>query len=293
MYISFTKMNGLGNDYIFINALDDESLFDKVNPYISQLSDRNFGIGGDGVIFITRSVVADCQMRMYNSDGREGPMCGNGIRELAKLVWDKKIIRQNPLSVQTQNGVLSLDLTIDKDDKVQSVSVQMGFLDFDPKNIPFNSPSNLTEKNIYTFDFSFNEQRYHFYVGGIGSKHAVCFVEDEVDNIDFCSIGKAIEQDKLLFPEGVNVELVNILSPTSGIMRVWERGSGHTLACGTGATFVAGVGMELGYFSSHATIEIQLEKGSLFISKNKDDQMIMNGVATLVFDGEIELSQFD
>lgn len=292
MKLPFIKMNGLGNDYIFVNALKNPTLIELVIPYISSLSDRNFGIGGDGVIFVTTSSIADCQMRMFNSDGSEGTMCGNGIRELAKLVWDKNIIQKNPLFVETKNGVLSLNLTIDNDNIMQSASVTMGKLDFNPENIPFNSPDHIKEHDIYVFDYIFNQNSYRFYVGGIGSKHAVCFLDEDVNTFDFCSIGKLIEQDKSLFPEGVNVEFVNIISSTCGIMRVWERGSGHTLACGTGATFVAGVGMKLGHFSSQKTIEIQLEKGSLFISKNQDDTMIMDGIATLVFEGEIHLSQF-
>lgn len=290
MKVSFTKMNGLGNDYIFFNALKNSSLVTQIIPYVPKLSDRNFGIGGDGVIIIESSDTCNCRMRMFNRDGSEGDMCGNGIRELAKLLWDKKIINKNPLLIQTNNGSLSVQMEFDQNKKMNTALVEMGCLDFDPKNIPFCSPNEHKIEGISVFTYLYNNQELLFYVGGIGSKHATCFLLEDVTNFDFCTIGNLIEQDKSLFPEGVNVEFVNIISSTQAIMRVWERGSGHTLACGTGATFVAGLGMYLGKFDPSKIVEIILERGSLFISQKDDGTMMMKGGADLVFEGMIDLS---
>ena len=290
MLVNFIKATGIGNDYIFINTLDQPELTQKIIPYIPKLSDRNFGVGGDGVIFLEPSACADCSMRMFNADGREGGMCGNGIRSLAKILWDKNIIKKNPLSINTGNGVLEISMEFDQNQKMSMALVGMGTLDFDPKNIPFCSPDKKKIDGVSVFTYLYNDQELLFYVGGIGSKHATCFLNEDVTSFDFCTIGNLIEQDKSLFPEGVNVEFVNIISPTQAIMRVWERGSGHTLACGTGATFVAGVGMHLGKFDPSGIVEIILERGSLFISQKDDGTMMMKGEADLVFEGTIDLS---
>ena len=289
--MNFYKMNGLGNDYIFFNALDNVSLTEYIIPYIPYLSDRNFGIGGDGVITIEPSSLADCRMRMFNIDSSEGMMCGNGIRELAKLVWEKDWIKKNPLLVETGNGVLSISMDI-KDDKMLMATVDMGSMNYKPIDLPFNSPDGAKEKGIYTFTRFHKEQNFLFYTGMIGSKHTTCFIEQDVKTFEFCSLGQSIEKDKVLFPEGVNVEFVNIISQKKVLMRVWERGSGHTLACGTGATFVVGLGMDLGYLDKDAEVEVILERGSLFISK-KDNMMIMKGSADLVYEGKIDFNQFN
>ncbi|MGL4677319.1 MAG: diaminopimelate epimerase [Brevinema sp.] len=288
MKIPFIKMTGLGNDYIFFNALD-QGLSLKILDLIPKLSDRHFGIGGDGVIFIESSQRADCRMRIFNSDGREAPMCGNGVRELAKIVWDQGLIKKNPLFVETKSGIIEIIMTINISDVMESASVRMGYLNFDPKEIPFCSPNGRRIKDIYVFEYFFQGRQFLFYVGSVGTKHATCFLEEDVDSFDFCCLGKMIEQDKVLFPDGVNVEFVNILSPTKAVMRVWERGAGHTLACGTGAVFVTGLGMYLGFFSTQEQIEIQLEYGSLFIYQDFSGMMVMNGTADLVFEGEINI----
>ncbi|MGL5955729.1 MAG: diaminopimelate epimerase [Brevinema sp.] len=286
MNIPFIKMTGLGNDYIFFNSLQKDLLPNIIN-LVPQLSDRHFGIGGDGVIVIEPSQNADCRMRIFNSDGREAPMCGNGIRELVKLVWDKGWIKKNPLSVETKSGVMDITLRIDASGLMESASVRMGYLNFDPKEIPFCSPDGRCVRDIFVFDYPFQGRQFLFYTGSVGTKHAVCFLEEEVDSFDFCGLGQMIEQDNDLFPDGINVEFVNVLSPTKAVMRVWERGAGHTLACGTGAVFVTGLGIHLGFFSDQ--VEICLERGSLFISQEHDGMMIMDGSADLVFEGEINI----
>ncbi len=274
MRLSFTKMNGLGNDYIFVNAIDDTSLIDTIIPFIPKMSDRHFGIGGDGVIFIASSDVADFQMRMFNSDGREGEMCGNGIRELARYVYSKNLSQKNPLAIETKSGIR----TIHKNGEL--FSVQMGQVNFDATSFCLLNDQKIKDVSVFEYESLL------FYVGSVGSRHAVCFMEQDVTMFDFYTLGHKLDKDKSIFYDGANIEFVNIISPQKAIMRVWERGAGHTLACGTGATFVVGLGMHLGYFD--ANVEVVLERGSLFISK-ENDTMIMEGEADLVFDGEIEL----
>ncbi len=287
MLLEFTKMNGLGNDYIFVDAFKNPEWVDKIRPYIPKLSDRHFGAGGDGVIFVAPSEKADCRMRMFNADGSEGPMCGNGIRELAKLVWDKEIIKNNPLMVETESGVKKVTLKLDRDGKVESAKVDMGALSLDTDDF-FNSPDGGQFDTIPVFNYPFEGKEYIFYVGAVGAWHAVCFLKENVEEFDFCALGMQIEKDKSLFPSGVNVEFVNAVTKNKCIMRVWERGSGHTLACGTGASFVAAVGRRLGYFGDD--VEVVLERGSLYITLDGDD-IIMEGSVDHVYEGITDLDK--
>lgn len=292
MILNFVKMNGLGNDYIFFNDLKNNNLTKFLIPYIPQLSDRHFGIGGDGVIVIESSKLCDCRMRMFNADGSEAAMCGNGIRELAKLVWEKNWIKKNPLIVETGYGAMIIRMDI-KDDKMLSATVEMGRMNFDSQSSYFLSPDQAQDQGVSTFLYSYKGENILFYVGSIGSNHATCFLDQEIEKtVDFCSIGRSIEHNKQFFPEGINVEFINIISSTKILMRVWERGSGHTLACGTGATFVVGLGMKLGLLDKTKTIEVVLERGSLFISQKNDEMMVMKGSADFVFEGTIDFNQF-
>jgi len=289
MLINFTKMNALGNDYIFFNAFDDPNMVNLIIPHVSKLSNRHFGIGADGIIIIESSELYDCTMRIFNSDGSEGIMCGNGIRQLTKLLWDKNIIRKEKLKIETLSGVREVTLLINEKFQMEMAIVNMGGINFDPKTLPFYQKKRIYKNNIPIFYEEYQSSKLCFYVGSLGNAHATCILEDNINYFDFKIIGKKIETNKNIFPDGINVEFVNIISDTKLIIRVWEKGSGHTLACGTGATFVVGLGMKLGILDPTKEIEVILEKGSLFISKNNDQSFNMKGIAELVFEGTINI----
>ncbi|MGL4394569.1 MAG: diaminopimelate epimerase [Brevinema sp.] len=289
MKIPFIKMTGLGNDYIYFNLLQTPDLSDLIIKNAVKLSDRNFGIGGDGVILILPSNQAYCRMQMFSDSGLEGEMCGNGIRGLAKIVWDRQLIAENPLTVETLAGIRSIEITSDQNNLMTLATVNMGALYLDPTTVPFCPPQIQTQNDISFFIYHHDNLELKFFVGciGKGSRHAVCFAEQDVDTIDFCTIGKSIELNEDLFPDRVNVEFVNILSSNTLKMRVWERGSGHTLACGTGATFAAAIASKLGFVSS-PSIEVQLERGSLFISE-QNLEYLMQGPSEYIFEGVVDL----
>ncbi len=266
--MKFTKMQGAGNDYVYINCFE-ETVADPCAVSI-KVSDRHFGIGSDGLILICPSDTADCRMRMFNADGSEGEMCGNAIRCVGKYVYDHGIVGKDKISVETLGGIKYLDLTV-KDGKVTAVTVDMG-----QPELTSELPEKITVDGV--------EQEF---VGiSTGNPHAVYFRKG-IDDLDLEKIGPSYENHSR-FPNRVNTEFVEIIDRGHIRMRVWERGSGETLACGTGATASATASILMGY-TDH-TVEVSLRGGTLTITLDKDSgHAYMTGPAVEVFSGEIEM----
>lgn len=266
--MKFTKMQGIGNDYVYINCFE-EAVKDPVQLSI-RLSDRHFGIGADGLILIMPSDIADCRMRMFNADGSEGAMCGNAIRCVGKYVYDHGIVDKKNLLVETKSGIRSLELTI-SDGTAGMVTVDMG----EPK-----LTSQLPEP------ICVDGADYEFVGISVGNPHAVYFME-EIDSLDLEKTGPAFECHER-FPERTNTEFIRVIDRNHIRMRVWERGSGETWACGTGATASVMAGIYLGYLD-HET-EVVLRGGRLLIRwDEKSNHVFMTGPAEEVFHGEIEI----
>lgn len=279
--IKFTKMQGLGNDYVYIDAIHQN--IENESTLARFVSNRNFGIGSDGLILICKSNVADFKMRMFNSDGSEAEMCGNGIRCVGKFVYDKKLTNKTNLTVETLAGIKELTLNI-KDGKVETVKVNMGNPILEPQKIPVNCEENPV-KNLL---IKAQDRTFKFSCVSMGNPHAITIVED-VKNFNVERYGKIIEVDKH-FPKRINVEFIQIIDRNHIKMRVWERGAGETLACGTGAcaSVVSCIINDL----TDRKVTVELLGGNLEIEWNKDDNLVyMTGTAVTVFEGE--LTQFD
>ncbi len=275
--MKFTKMHGCGNDYVYVNALE-ERVPDPCALAI-QVSDRHFGIGSDGLILICPSEVADFRMAMYNADGSEGSMCGNGIRCVAKYVYDHGMTDQTTITVETKSGVKELTLTVE-DGAVTQVRVNMGAPVLDPKKIPVIADGDRVVDEPVGIDGT----EYHMTCVSMGNPHAVVFVEDTA-SFPVERIGPLFEQNER-FPDRVNTEFVQVLSPEEINMRVWERGSGETLACGTG-TCAAVVACVLNGYTGER-VRVHLLGGDLDIEYDREaDTVWMTGPAETVFEGEI------
>lgn len=265
--MKFTKMQGIGNDYVYINCFE-ETVKDPAR--LAQfVSDRHFGIGSDGLILIMPSEIADCRMRMFNADGSEGAMCGNASRCVGKYMYDHGITDKKVLAMETKSGVKQMELTV-ADGKVTHVKVDMGIPEL---------TSRLPEP------IEVNGTPYEFVGISVGNPHAVYFVED-VDCLNLEAIGPAFEHHER-FPDRTNTEYVRILDRNRIQMRVWERGSGETWACGTGATASAIASAMMGH--TEDTVEVALRGGNLTITWDRESgHAFMYGPAVEVFHGEIE-----
>ena len=275
--MKFTKMHGCGNDYVYVNCFE-ETVDDR--PGLARfVSNRNFGIGSDGLICICPSDVADFKMDMYNLDGSYSPMCGNGIRCVAKYVFDKGLTDKTTITVETGGSVKTLDLNIE-DGKVKTVRVDMGSPELRPQFIPIAEHG----RNFINRSVIVDQDEYFVTALSVGNPHAVVFVPN-VDEIDIKTLGPKFENHPL-FPERVNTEFVQIVDKNTLKMRVWERGSGETLACGTGSTASLVAAALNGHTGNSATI--QLLGGELFIEWDRDkNKVYMTGPAVIVFDGEL------
>ena len=281
MKLSFTKMHGCGNDYVYFNCFGAE----VPNPekLAITLSDHHFGIGGDGIILICPSDVADAKMRMFNADGSEGKMCGNGIRCVGKYLYDYGIVGdKTQITVETLSGIKTLQL-YPENGKVKTVRVDMGAAMLSPKDIPVY----LDGDRVVDAPLVIDEKVYHITCVSMGNPHCVVFVKEDVDTLDLERIGPKFENNPL-FPERVNTEFVNILSDGTLKMRVWERGSGETWACGTGACAVGVTAVLSGLFKKGEDITVHLRGGDLVINYT-DKTVLMTGPATTVFEGTIDI----
>ncbi len=236
--INFTKMEGIGNDYIYVNLF--EETLSKPEELAKEMSHRRYGIGSDGLILIAPSQVADVKMIMFNSDGSKSEMCGNGIRCVGKFSRDRGLVKENSITIETGAGIKTLDLTMDSSDKVLSVKVQMGEPELDAQKIP----STLTGDKIVNHPFEFDGFRLNGTLVSMGNPHLVTFVEN-VKNVPVTEWGPIIEHSTQ-FPNRINIEFVQVVSKNEVIQRTWERGAGETWACGTGASAVCVAGVLTG-----------------------------------------------
>ena len=276
--MKFTKMHGCGNDYIYMDCTA-QSLPDPAAAAV-RLSDRHFGVGADGLILIRPSEVADFRMEMYNADGSEGKMCGNGIRCVAKFVYDKGLTDKTQLTVETRSGVKTLDLTVEEG-KVSQVRVDMGMPNCAAAAIPVVGMGDY----VVGREVSIAGMPWVITCVSMGNPHCVVWVED-VDALPLEEIGPRFEHHPM-FPDRVNTEFVQVVDPSHIRVRVWERGSGETLACGTGAC----ASVAAGYLNevTLSQVHVQLRGGELDVEIADDGRIYMTGPATTVFEGEIDL----
>lgn len=282
--MKFTKMEGLGNDYVYINCFEEK--VENPSEISVKVSDRHFGIGSDGLILIKPSEIADFTMEMYNADGSQSEMCGNGIRCVGKYVYDYGLTDKEDITVETLAGIKYLKLFV-KDGKVEKVTVNMGAPILEPKEVPVLADA-LPEGMDKVVDYPINVggKEYRTTCVSMGNPHSVVFVED-TDTFPLEEVGPLFENN-VFFPRRVNAEFVQIVDRTYAKMRVWERGSGETLACGTGtcASVVAAILNGL----TEDEVTVRLLGGELVIRWDRDENVVyMTGPARVVFDGEIEL----
>lgn len=278
--MKFTKMQGIGNDYIYVNCFEEK--VDDPERVSQIVSDRHFGIGGDGLVLIMPSEKADFRMRMFNADGSEGNMCGNATRCIGKFVYDNGLTDKTEITLETKSGIKYLTL-YPENGKVKTVLVNMGKAVLTPADIPMkaegesfiNKPIEVLGSEVYITAVS------------MGNPHAVTYVDDVV-SLDLEKIGPAFENHPI-FPERVNTEFIKVLDSHTIQMRVWERGSGETWACGTGACAAAVASVKNGYFKNGEEITVKLRGGDLFITYSTDGTVLMRGAAETVFTGEIDI----
>ena len=281
--LKFSKMHGIGNDFPIIDESQGEQIpeADKAEA-CRQLCHRNFGVGGDGVLFVVPSEVADIGYRMFNPDGSEAEMCGNGIRCFGDFVYRNKIVEKETMTVETKSGSKTIEITVEDGEPVL-FKVNMGKSTFKVPQIPMIADSEeFVDGDLDVIDTTFKATCVN-----VGNPHAILFVDD-VDAIDIDKYGPAIECHEV-FPEKINVHFVEVISKNEGKMRTWERGAGVTLACGTGATSTALAGVKLGLFDNE--VLLHLPGGDLEFNVYEEDGELgafMKGPAALVFNAEIQ-----
>jgi len=277
--MKFTKMHGLGNDYIYVNCFDQK--IDNPGELARKLSDRHFGIGSDGLVLILPSEKADFRMRMFNSDGSEAEMCGNAIRCVGKFVYDNRLTDKKTITVETLAGIKTLEMT-EKDGIIMLVRVDMGEPILEPARIPVK-----TDKDIFISEkIDVSGQYFNVTCVSMGNPHAITYVDD-VDNFPVDKIGPLMENHQL-FPKRINAEFVQVIDRNTLKMRVWERGAGETMACGTGACAVLVASVLNGISERRATVK--LLGGDLIIEwDEKTNKVFKTGPATTVFEGVIHI----
>lgn len=279
MKLNFTKMHGCGNDYVYFNCFDQP--LENPEALSVLLSDRHFGVGGDGIILICPSDTADAKMRIFNADGSEGKMCGNGIRCVGKYVYDSGIARKPEISIDSLSGIKLLQMEVE-DGVAVGATVNMGKAILTPSEIPTKFEGELA----VSVPLTANGKEHRVTCVSMGNPHCVLFVDD-VDSLNLESIGPAFE-NHAMFPERINTEFIRVIDDHTLQMRVWERGSGETWACGTGACASAVAAVLNGYCPKNEEITLHLRGGDLRI-RYTDEAVFMTGPATKVFEGSIEL----
>ena len=277
--MKFTKMEGCGNDYVYVNGFEEK--IDNPNEVAIAVSDRHFGIGSDGLIIINPSEVADFKMCMYNADGSEGKMCGNGIRCVAKYVYDFKLTDKDVITVETLSGIKTLKLNVENG-KVKTVRVNMGARILECDKVPVK----YDDEKMINKPVKVDGKTFNITCVSMGNPHAVTFIND-TDNLEIEKIGPKFENNEI-FPDKVNTEFIQIIDKKTVKMRVWERGSGETFACGTGAcaSVVASVLNRL----TENKVTVKLLGGELEIEYNQDENTVyMTGPARVVFTGEYDI----
>lgn len=280
MEIKFTKMHGCGNDYVYINCFEQE--ISSPGKLSMILSDRRYSIGGDGIILICKSEIADAKMRIFNKDGSEGKMCGNGIRCVAKYLFDNGIVKEKSgIKIETLSGVKIIDI-IDNSAKEDLVKVDMGKASLNPNDLPaiFGKDKIINEK------ITLGDETFNITCVSMGNPHCIIFC-DEVYSAKVKEIGSKLSSHKM-FPEGVNVEFVSVVDKNNITMRVWERGSGETLACGSGSCASVVAAVENGFCNKNEDVTVHLRGGKLVVNYT-DEKVYLIGSAVKAFEGTIEV----
>lgn len=283
MKLKFTKMHGLGNDYVYVDCIREcpKILMDNLSKAAEYMSDRHFGIGSDGLVLIMPSEIADFRMRMFNSDGSEAEMCGNAIRCIGKYVYDNRLTENTTITIETLGGIKVLDMTLEND-RVTMVKVDMGEPILNPTDIPVISDKDRFISQPVEIDGKI----YEVTCVSVGNPHAITYVDD-VMNFPLEQVGSKMEVHPL-YPRKINSEFVQVINRNTLKMRVWERGAGETMACGTGATAVLVASVLNNISERKATVK--LLGGDLIIEwDEKDNHIYMTGPAVKVFQGEINL----
>lgn len=278
--IQFTKMHGLGNDFIVIDAINQRLDELNLNQLAIDLCNRNFGIGADGLILVLKSDKSDFKMRIFNSDGSEPEMCGNGIRCFSKFLYDNKLVEKDIFSVETLGGIIVPALII-KDGFIEAIEVDMGKPVFGSNEIPIVG---INKEKILNEPIKVANETFLFTAVSMGNPHAVVFVDD-LQKLDIDTLGPLFETHPY-FPEKVNTEFVQIINRNEIALIVWERGAGRTLACGTGAAASVAAGIMNGLLERR--VIVHLPGGNLIIEWQNDEELIMTGPAETVFKGEID-----
>ena len=276
MSIRFTKMHGCGNDYIYINCFN-QNINDPEKLAI-EMSERHFSVGSDGLVLIMPSNVADARMRMFNADGSEGNMCGNAIRCIGKYLYDNQIVSKDVVKVETLSGIKTLHLCIGDDGKVSSVTVNMGQASFKPEDIGLSDGTEYINKKT-----TVKNKEYEITAVSMGNPHCVTYV-DNVKILNLLKDGPFFENNPL-FKNRVNTEFVKVISKNHLEMRVWERGSGETYACGTGACAICAASVKNGICDFNTEINVDLLGGTLKIKVLDDYTVMMTGPAKIVYEG--------
>lgn len=277
--MKFTKMHGAGNDYIYINCF--EEVVDDPSALAIKISDRHFGVGSDGLVLIKPSKTADFMMDMYNADGSRGKMCGNATRCVAKYVYDNKMTEKTEIALETLSGIKYIQMNIGADGKVKSARVNMGEPILQAQKIP----TTIKSEEVVNYPLTVNGIDYKVTCVSMGNPHCVVYIDD-TDSLKIESYGPYFEKFEA-FPEQINTEFIQMIDETSFKMRVWERGSGETLACGTGACASVVASVLNGYCKKDTDIKVILLGGELTIRWNSDDNCVyMTGPAATVCTGE-------
>lgn len=280
--MKFTKMHGCGNDYIYVDGAREIIPAERKSEVVKFLSDRHFGIGGDGVIFINPSDVADFEMEMYNMDGSRSEMCGNGIRCVGKYVYDHGLTRKTSLSIVSCGKIKYLELTVEEG-RVTKVRVNMGSPVLEATEIPVVAK----QSPVVDIPITVDGREYRMTCVSMGNPHAIVYVDEMIDDETMAKIGPLFEHHER-FPRRVNTEFVKVLDRERVQMRVWERGTGETLACGTGACAVTVASILNGLTEDGITVELLGGNLEIFWDR-KENVVYMTGPATTVFEGEIEI----
>lgn len=279
--MKFTKMQGCGNDYVYVNGFVEKIDTEAKPDIVRRLSDRHFGIGGDGVIFINPSEIADFEMEMFNADGSRSQMCGNGIRCVAKYVYDYGLTDKTSLTIESFGAIKYIDLTVENG-KVSLVKVNMGAPILAAKDVPVLSEN----EQVIDEEIEVEGKTYRMTCVSMGNPHAIVYMDD-VKNLDIDKVGPYFENHKR-FPERVNTEFVKVIDRNTVEMRVWERGTGETLACGTGCCAIAVSCILNGLTEDKVTVKVL--GGELLCEWDREANLVyMTGPAVTVFDGEINV----
>ncbi len=281
MNLKFSKMHGTGNDYIYVNGFTQK--LNNPSKTAIELSKYHFSIGSDGLIIVAPSETADVRMIMYNSDGSEGKMCGNGIRCVAKYAYDHKLTDKKVMTIETASGIKTIEVTVDENDKVSDAKVDMGKAILKPQDIPMS----VQGENFISQKILVAGKEYTATAVSMGNPHMVIFMKG-IDELDLEKIGPDFENHEW-FPEKVNTEFVEVIDEHNFKMRVFERGTGETMSCGTGTCAVTVAAVLNGYAKYGEELNIHIRGGILKDTYYEDGTVIMKGLATHVFDGEIEI----